>query len=68
VQGGALSDRLVESTIKDLDGRCYSLSECLRVRNEGRHAQPLRDEVLGELGSLFRRMHLEQDNIKIAIV
>lgn len=67
--GGALSDRLVESTIKDLNGKCYSLSECIRVRQEGRHAQPLRDEVLGELGSMFRRMQLgDNDNVKIAIV
>lgn len=67
--GGALNDRIVESSISGLNGQSYSLAECIRIREEGRHAQPFRDELLGELGSIFRRMDLRDvGNIKIAII
>eukprot|EP00040_Diaphanoeca_grandis_P025197 m.139311 g.139311 ORF g.139311 m.139311 type:complete len:295 (+) comp30047_c0_seq1:245-1129(+) len=66
--GGHLNDRIVEGGIRELGGQCYSLEQCIAVRKGGRHHQPFRDELLGELGSIFRRCNVDIDRVKLAVV
>ena len=51
-----------------MDGRILDLSESLAIRASGKHLQPFRDEFLAEVCSIARRMDVDLDRIKVAVV
>lgn len=46
----------------------FDLPRCIEIRKRGLSYQPFRDELLGELGSISRRMGVPLDRIKVGIV
>jgi hypothetical protein len=43
----------------------HDLARCIAIRQRGLSHQPFRDELLGELGSISRRMGVPLDRLKV---
>eukprot|EP00038_Savillea_parva_P028046 m.62919 g.62919 ORF g.62919 m.62919 type:complete len:299 (-) comp8121_c1_seq1:55-951(-) len=66
--GGRLSDKIVASSILDSGGEVYDLDQVVKGSLKGRRHMAIREELLGELGSISRRMGVGLDRMKIGVV